>query len=163
MGDSAAACKREIADAPQRDAADGVISDLTESEEPTSPPVMAPVEIQQGEEDLFYFDTVLTAARSRDCDRFTTGDFTWSARAASADLPPDNCRTPSSVRLLRPARPPSPRSIVESEPDCSAQANLVGASEPDYSAQTGLADGSVQAGLTSDPELQLLTDPRSLS
>jgi hypothetical protein len=124
---------------------------------------MAPAEIQLGEEDLFYFDTVLTAARSRECDRLTTGDFTWSARAAGADLPPDNGCTPSSVRLLRPARPHSPRCIVESEPDCSAQANLVGASEPDYSAQAGLADGSVQAGLTSDPELQLLTDPMSLS
>ena len=89
---------------------DGTIADLWE--QPVPPSVVAPVEIAEGDEDLFHFDAGLSSSRSAEWERRLPGvDFTWSYRAAGADIRPQYGGLASSAsRTMLAQTPPDTQS-----------------------------------------------------
>ena len=125
---------------------DGEISELTN--EQVYPQVVAPVEIPPGEEHLFHFDAGLSASQSSEKDRASTGDYTWSARAAGADLRPNNGLTPASVKELLVAARQRRLDAAGAEPQPAAPAleasEHQGPSEPITASSTWLRSSSGQ-------------------
>jgi hypothetical protein len=71
--------------------------------------VTAPVELRPGELAQFHYDAGLHASCAPASDRHTTGDFTWSERAAGADLRPTIGHTTAAQVKLFGDRPPAAR------------------------------------------------------